>query len=177
MKLSPTTLLPEGLFWQLIERSLGDSEGVALRASEQQKRLERVLEDLSEQKHAGFLGHFSAFYRRALRNDLKAVAYVVMGGCGDDGFMDFRTWLVTRGESVYAAAMRNPDTLAGEFDRIPKGDVQSTDGARTMRPAFGPSARSCSSAGSSAQAGSAGSSRVSHVACSGGGAWVYMGAP
>lgn len=46
-----------------------------------------------------------------------------MGGCSDDCFMNFRTWLVTRGKSVYTAALENPDSLCAQFDKIPKGDI------------------------------------------------------
>jgi hypothetical protein len=37
--------------------------------------------------------------------------------------MDFRMWLVTRGKTVYQAAMRDHDCLSVEFDKIPKGDI------------------------------------------------------
>jgi hypothetical protein len=43
---------------------------------------------------------------------LWAAAYTVGGGCSDDGFLDFRRWLLSRGERVYEAALRDPDTLA-----------------------------------------------------------------
>lgn len=33
-------------------------------------------------------------------------------GCGDDGFLDFRSWLVAQGKEVYLAALKDPDFLA-----------------------------------------------------------------
>lgn len=33
-------------------------------------------------------------------------------GCGDDGFLDFRSWLVAQGKEVYLAALKDPDSLA-----------------------------------------------------------------
>ena len=36
-------------------------------------------------------------------------------GCSDDGFMDFRAWLVGQGKEVYLSALKDPDTLA-DFD-------------------------------------------------------------
>lgn len=33
-------------------------------------------------------------------------------GCSDDGFIDFRAWLIAQGKEVYLAALRDPDTLA-----------------------------------------------------------------
>ena len=37
-------------------------------------------------------------------------------GCSDDGFMDFRAWLVAQGKEVYLAALADPDSLAGAAD-------------------------------------------------------------
>lgn len=34
-------------------------------------------------------------------------------GCSDDGFIDFRAWLIAQGKDVYLNALKNPDTLAG----------------------------------------------------------------
>ena len=33
-------------------------------------------------------------------------------GCSDDGFMDFRAWLVGQGRKVYMDALKDPDSLA-----------------------------------------------------------------
>ena len=49
---------------------------------------------------------------------LWGAAYLLNGGCGDDGFDDFRGWLVTRGRAVFEAALADPDSLA---------DVVTTD--------------------------------------------------
>jgi hypothetical protein len=81
------------------------------------------LNRLSWDEFTGFIGHFYTFMDKAYRRDLKAAAYVVMSGCSDDCFMDFRKWLVTRGKSVYQAALENPDSLLTEYDKIPKGDI------------------------------------------------------
>ena len=40
-------------------------------------------------------------------------------GCSDDGFIDFRAWLIAQGKEVYMDALREPDTLA---DAEPYGD-------------------------------------------------------
>ncbi|MFB4307392.1 DUF4240 domain-containing protein [Actinomadura sp. GTD37] len=47
-------------------------------------------------------------YRRPLWN----AAYLVEGGCGDDGFMDFRAGLVLLGREVFTRAVADPDSLA-----------------------------------------------------------------
>lgn len=40
-------------------------------------------------------------------------------GCSDDGFIDFRAWLIAQGKDVYLNALKDPDTLA---DVQPYGD-------------------------------------------------------
>jgi hypothetical protein len=43
-------------------------------------------------------------------------AYIINGGCSDDGFEYFRGWLILRGRKVYEAALKNPDSLAAGAD-------------------------------------------------------------
>ena len=116
-------LLSEERFWQIIERSLDGTDSVGLTMKRQTKLLERELQDLSHDEFVGFAAHIHRLFGDACREDLWVVAYVVMDGCSDGCFMDFRTWLITRGKSVYAAAMHSPDSLCGEFDKIPKGEI------------------------------------------------------
>lgn len=60
-----------------------------------------------------------------------AASVIERGGCTDDGFIDFRTWLVAQGKAVYMAALRDPDSLADapdyqncRFDTLPHmGDL------------------------------------------------------
>ena len=33
-------------------------------------------------------------------------------GCSDDGFIDFRAWLIAQGKEVYLVALADPDSLA-----------------------------------------------------------------
>ena len=47
-----------------------------------------------------------------------AVAYIVLGGCSDDGFDYFRFWLVARGKEVYMKAIQNADSLSNEFENL-----------------------------------------------------------
>jgi hypothetical protein len=46
------------------------------------------------------------------RWDLWAVAYIVNGGCSDDGFDYFRGWLMANGRKRFEAAMANPESIA-----------------------------------------------------------------
>jgi hypothetical protein len=62
---------------------------------------------------------------RAYRNSLWGAAYLICGGCSDDGFEYFRCWLIGQGREVYEAALSDPDSLAG-YEPIQSG--MSVDG-------------------------------------------------
>jgi hypothetical protein len=46
------------------------------------------------------------------RYDLWAAAYLIGGGCSDDGFIDFRAGLIAQGRDWYHKAAASPDSLA-----------------------------------------------------------------
>ncbi|MEV0679109.1 DUF4240 domain-containing protein [Actinosynnema sp. NPDC050436] len=48
----------------------------------------------------------------AYRHELWNAAYLIEGGCGDDGFMDFRDGLILLGRDVFTRAVADPDSLA-----------------------------------------------------------------
>lgn len=47
------------------------------------------------------------------RSPLWAAAYLINGGCSDDGFDYFRGWLVLQGRAVFERVVVEPDELAG----------------------------------------------------------------
>lgn len=51
------------------------------------------------------------YHLLAYTNELWAAAYIVQGGCSDDMFMDFRHWLIAQGETIFQAALHDPETL------------------------------------------------------------------
>ncbi len=48
----------------------------------------------------------------AYKYGLWTAASVMLDGCTDDGFTDFRGWLIAQGRDVYLAALKDPDSLA-----------------------------------------------------------------
>ena len=46
------------------------------------------------------------------RRDLWGAAYLINGGCSDDGFDYFRGWLLGQGQAIWQAALADPDSLA-----------------------------------------------------------------
>jgi hypothetical protein len=49
---------------------------------------------------------------------LWAAAGIMAGGlgCGNDGFADFRSWLIAQGKEVYEAALAEPETLVDTIE-------------------------------------------------------------
>jgi len=56
--------------------------------------------------------HFMRSYRdMAYKYGLWSAACILTHGCSDDGFIDFRTWLIAQGRETYLAALKDPDSL------------------------------------------------------------------
>jgi hypothetical protein len=96
-------------FWSVIDQSRNAAGGDPY---DQLETLGKLLREISPDEIVSFDYHLSAYHARAYRWDLWGAAYIIGGGCSDDGFMDFRGWLISRGEQVYEAALANADSLA-----------------------------------------------------------------
>ena len=96
-------------FWKLIDASR-ESAGGDL--DKQVADLRDRVEQLDPREIIQFGKLFDDYWARAYTWDLWAAAYILGGGCSDDGFLDFRGWLISRGERVYEEALRDPETLA-----------------------------------------------------------------
>lgn len=60
-----------------------------------------------------FATEFGRLRAEANRWDVWGAAYLVGGGCSDDGFVDFCTGLIAAGREWYERALVDPDALAG----------------------------------------------------------------
>lgn len=123
MKLQATAVLTEDKFWQIIENSLKTTNTLYPTLDEQQELLVSELKKLSIKEIIAYDCIFGDLKHKAYKQDLWAVAYIVMGGCSDDGFMDFRNWLITRGKNVFYKALEDADSLNDEFNKIQKEDI------------------------------------------------------
>jgi hypothetical protein len=59
----------------------------------------------------------------AFQWDLWGAAYLIGGGCSDDGFADFRNWLISMGRRVFEEAVSSADSLAQVVDAPGVEDV------------------------------------------------------
>ena len=97
-------------FWETIERvnhlvPSGDQRVVVRKMCEE-------LKNFSPNDILDWYCILLEYNNAAYRNDLWAACSALGAHDSDDGFIDFRTWLISQGKNVYMDAMRNPDTLA-----------------------------------------------------------------
>lgn len=101
-------------FWKVIADSRQDFDPKRRDGNMdlQAQRLEEILSALPPAEVADFERIFTENYYAAYRWDLWGAAYIIEEGCSDDGFMDFRYWLISMGREVFEAALANPESLA-----------------------------------------------------------------
>lgn len=91
-------------FWRVIESGVG--------APDSSETVSRELDKLTPEELVSFQRHFDCLVDSAYTWELWGAAYTIEGGCGDDGFIDFRYGLIARGKSFYEKAVKSPDSLA-----------------------------------------------------------------
>lgn len=96
----------EERFWEIVE-TVSDLE-----LEEREALLALQLEKLSNDELEAFNEIWHAKMRAAYTWDLWAAGFVVIGGCSDDAFTEFRNWIISEGREVFAAAVSDPDSLA-----------------------------------------------------------------
>jgi len=109
--------MPAEKFWLIIERAAEAADDPDAHVD----ALRTALFELTLEEIISFEAAFRAYLNKAYSRDLWGAAYVIHGGCSDDGFEYFRRWLVSRGRDIYEAAFANPDSLA-QLDAHPGPD-------------------------------------------------------
>lgn len=101
-------------FWGIIaaSRSGFDPKRSDGNMDSQVTLLRNALSELSAADVSSFANTFTKLFHDAYRWDLWAAGYIIEGGCGDDGFTDFRYWLISMGRDVYDNAMTDVESLA-----------------------------------------------------------------
>ena len=109
-------------FWQLIEESRENAGGDL---DEQAADLTDLLSELPPDEILAFDRMFRQYLNDAYRWDLWAAAYIINGGCSDDGFECFRCWLIAEGERVYREALADPESLVGRAESDRHAEAES----------------------------------------------------
>ena len=96
-------------FWAVIDRATADRPGSP---GEVAKRAVAELASRDPEEIVAWGRHLDKVMAASGKEDLWAAAYLINGGCSDDGFDHFRGWLIATGREVLARAVREPDSLA-----------------------------------------------------------------
>ena len=126
-------------FWEIVDATVTPDYDTQLES------LGAALSKLSGNELIAFEADFRRASLKAYRWDLWGAAYVINGGCSDDGFIDFRSWLIAQGQEVYNNALADPESLSdhiveafAEFEEIayvPIEVFESTQDADWPNPA------------------------------------------
>lgn len=96
-------------FWNIIEQAKEVTEN---RWQEMFNPVVEQLMQLNDEELMCWDNIFWEYQQLSYKNKLWAAAYVINGGCSDDGFDYFRAWLTAEGKDVFMNALKNPDSLA-----------------------------------------------------------------
>lgn len=97
----------EDIFWEIIEKYTDTEE-----MDDYPETLIHQLKKLEPKQIIEFNLFFYHFNENADTSELYAACILLNGGAtGDDGFRDFRSWLISRGRTVYEKALADPDSL------------------------------------------------------------------
>ena len=94
----------ESEFWDIIDKS----KKAANELEDQYKQLKEILKKYEPEDIISFDLIWHKKHIELYRWDLWAIAYIINGGCGDDSFIDFRSWIISRGKEFYNNASDHP---------------------------------------------------------------------
>ncbi|MCL2863355.1 MAG: DUF4240 domain-containing protein [Methanimicrococcus sp.] len=113
--------MSEDKFWEIIELSKADDP------QDQLDNLTDILAAMTVDEIFGFDYRLDKFLEASYSSELWAAAFIVCGGCSDDGFDYFRAWLISKGRAVYEAALENPDSLIDVFEQADETDYPENE--------------------------------------------------
>jgi hypothetical protein len=99
----------EQKFWQLID-AVKKEAGANFES--RPAVLQKHLLSLEPKGIQSFQQRYEALLLEANSWSLWGAAYLMNGGCSDDGFKYFRDWLISEGQKTFKEAVANPDSLA-----------------------------------------------------------------
>ena len=105
-------------FWRIVD----DARSGAADDEEFLEAVESRLRALKSDELVEFEGHFAELRAASYSWDLRGAAYLMNGGCSDDGFEYFRAWLIAQGREIFETALKEPDTLAALAS--PEGELE-----------------------------------------------------
>jgi hypothetical protein len=100
-------------FWVIIEESKSvlsstDRDGNLERQAEY---VQKTLSQLDKDEILDYVKIYHELSQSLYTWELWGAAYVIAGGCSDDSFSDFRSWIISLGKDAYELAIVSPDEL------------------------------------------------------------------
>jgi hypothetical protein len=108
-------LMNEDLYWKIIQASLPKP----FAQHKQKENLIQQLQKLPAKEIVRFKLRTDKLMFDIYNSEMWCAAYIINGGCSDDGFTYFRGWIISRGKEVYYKSKSNPDNLIDELDDEP----------------------------------------------------------
>jgi len=105
----------EKWFWDIIDQSRGSTKKIS--HDRQIKNLTKVLSSLSGDEILQFNNRFHLLLKQCYTWDLWGAAFIINGGCSDDTFDYFRSWLIGQGKQAFYDAVADPETLKDILNR------------------------------------------------------------
>jgi hypothetical protein len=96
-------------FWAVIGRATAERPASPADVA---KRAAADLAAHDPEEIVAWARHFDKVMVASGTQDLWAAAYLINGGCSDEGFDNFRGWLIAHGREAVARSVRSPDSLA-----------------------------------------------------------------
>jgi hypothetical protein len=118
-------MMNQDQFWNIIEASRHSLHPLHADGNmeRQLKDLQRLLLALPPQEIIEFRNRFHEQMAAAFHWDLWGAASIIAGGCSNDGFAYFRSWLISRGQRIFTTALANPESLVDVADAPDVEDV------------------------------------------------------
>lgn len=104
-------MLNEEQYWTLVENSLKQSQN----QGQQAQYLISEIKKLSPHDMIGFTLRTHHLLNETYTSEMWCAGHIMNKYCSDDGFENFRCWIISRGKEVYYKAKANPDYLVNEI--------------------------------------------------------------
>lgn len=109
--------MKEEIFWKIIDQSASSSD--------QYESLRLKLNELGREDLVGFQNQLNEKVAQACKFPLLEANFTISSYVSDDGFREFRAWLVAQGSQKFFNALADPETIA---DWLNRDDVDNLDG-------------------------------------------------
>lgn len=96
-------------FWARIDEARARAQGSL---NENPEALQQVLRERTKDERRAFNEHLEALQLRAHHWNTLGPALIIGCGQSDDGYLDFRLWLISLGQQAYEQTLVEPEWLA-----------------------------------------------------------------